>query len=157
MLTAGLVESSTSTEMNYQMTQFDQHNRSFSLQPLNPTASAIEKKQLLLSWTAPVMLYRLPVIGYMLYVNQLDSSGDSVSHEQTFIVGNATQYLVTNLSPSTNYNFDVVAENAIGLSAGSLKSDSYRTLDLTVPSVPLNFAIMVSCSTLVRSVKFHVC
>ena len=118
------------------------------MQPLNPTASAIEKKQLLLIWTAPAMLYRLPVLRYNIYVNQLDS----VSIEMISTVGNATQYLVTNLSPSTNYNFDVVAENAIGLSVASLKSDSYRTLDLTVPSVPLNFAIVVS-----RTSSYHPC
>ncbi len=98
--------------------------------PLNLTASVITQSTLTLSWSASTD--NVAVSGYDVYRNGVKINAANIT---------ATSYNVTGLTPSTQYNFYVVARDAASNNtAGSSISATTGAPDTQAPTVPFNLS-----------------
>lgn len=80
----------------------------------NVSSSVNDVVNVILSWSAPAISEAGAVTGYSIVVTP---GGGSAS-----VVG--TSASVTNLSPATSYNFDVIAENSLGKGSSNRRSNT---------------------------------
>ena len=112
--------------------------------PSSLTALATGPTQVNLSWTASTD--NVGVTGY--FVQRCSGSGCTNFAQVASLPGNTTSYNDTSVSPSTTYNYQIVATDAASnLSSPSNSANATTQADTTPPTAPTNLAATVVSNT----------
>src|SRR2546427_7876003 len=112
--------------------------------PSSLTALATGPTQVNLSWTASID--NVGVTGYL--VQRCSGSGCTNFAQVASLPGNTTAYNDTSVSPSTTFNYQIVATDAAGnLSSPSNPANATTQADTTPPTAPTNFTATAASNT----------